>query len=59
MAKLDPVIGSEQSGTRPVLVLQSSALSPVLRTFIVIPFTSTLYWAKYRYCVRVSAHDGG
>lgn len=40
LAALDPVRGSEQAGTRPVLVLQTDPLNAFLRTVVVIPFTT-------------------
>ncbi len=40
MANLEPVIGSEQGRTRPVLVLSSSALNNILPVVNVLPITS-------------------
>lgn len=40
LANLDPVIGSEQGRTRPVLVLSSSALNNILPVVNVLPVTS-------------------
>jgi hypothetical protein len=37
---LDPIRGSEQAGTRPVLVLQVDPLTELLRTIVIVPFTS-------------------
>ena len=59
MASLDPARGSEQAGTRPVLVLQSASLNAFLRTVVVVPLTSTLKWAQYPFCVLVQAAEGG
>jgi mRNA interferase MazF len=59
MAALDPVRGSEQAGTRPVLVIQNDPLNAFLRTAVVIPLTSNLRWARFPFCVQVSAGDGG
>jgi mRNA interferase MazF len=42
LAALDPVRGSEQAGTRPVLVLQADPLNDFLRTVVVVPFTTNL-----------------
>jgi mRNA interferase MazF len=44
-ASLDPVRGSEQAGTRPVLILQADPLNAFLRTVVVVPFTTNLQWA--------------
>lgn len=59
MAALDPTRGSEQAGTRPVLVLQTDPLSNFLRTVVVVPFTSNLSWARFPFCVRVASGEGG
>lgn len=40
LANLDPVIGSEQGKTRPVLILSSSALNKILPVVNVLPVTS-------------------
>jgi mRNA interferase MazF len=39
-ANLDPVVGSEQGRTRPVLVLSSTALNQILPVVKVLPITS-------------------
>ena len=59
MAALDPTRGSEQAGTRPVLVLQADPLNAFLRTAVIVPFTSNLNWARYPFCVQVAAGEGG
>ena len=40
LANLDPVIGSEQGKTRPVLVISQTALNDVLPVVNVLPVTS-------------------
>lgn len=40
LANLDPVIGSEQGKTRPVLVVSRSALNQILPVVNIIPLTS-------------------
>jgi len=40
LAGLDPVVGSEQGRTRPVLVLSETALNDVLPVVNVLPITS-------------------
>jgi mRNA interferase MazF len=40
LASLDPVVGSEQGRTRPVLVLSETALNDVLPVVNVLPVTS-------------------
>ena len=59
LAALDPVRGSEQAGTHPVLVLQTDPLNAFLRTVVVIPFTINLRWARFPFCVPVSSGEGG
>ena len=59
VASLDPVRGSEQAGTRPVIVLQADSLNSFLRTAVVVPCTSNLRWAEFPHCVRLAAGEGG
>jgi mRNA interferase MazF len=59
LADLDPTKGSEQAGTRPVLVFQHNTLNKVTRTVVVIPFTKTLRMAHLPSCVLVPAGEGG
>ena len=59
MAALDPVRGSEQAGTRPVLILQADPLNAFLRTAVVVPFTTNVNWARFPFCVLVPASEGG
>lgn len=42
LASLDPVQGSEQAGTRPVIIFQENTLSQFTTTVITIPLTSNL-----------------
>ncbi len=58
-ADLNPARGSEQAGTRPVLVLQADSLTASLPTAVIIPFTTTLRWARFSFCALVSAGEGG
>jgi mRNA interferase MazF len=59
LANLDPVRGSEQAGTRPVVVFQADPLSSFLRTAVMIPFTTNLRWSRFPFCVLVPAGEGG
>lgn len=59
LASLDPVKGSEQAGTRPVLILQADPLNAFLRTVVVVPFTTNLKWSRFPFCVQVFQEDGG
>jgi mRNA interferase MazF len=40
-ADLDPVVGSEQGGTRPVLVVSNEGFNQVIPNVTVLPLTST------------------
>ena len=40
LANLDPIVGSEQGRTRPVLVISDSSLNEILPVVNVIPITS-------------------
>ena len=37
---LEPILGSEQGGQRPCLILQTNAANIYARTFLIAPFTS-------------------
>lgn len=50
-AKLDPVSGSEQGGTRPCLVLQNDMANRFSSTTVVATFSSVL--KKYGHCLIV------
>ena len=39
-ADLDPVIGSEQGKTRPVLIISDSAINKILKNVTILPITS-------------------
>lgn len=43
MAGLDPVVGSEQGGTRPVVIIQNDAGNQHAPTVIVIPLTASTH----------------
>jgi mRNA interferase MazF len=59
LAQLDPTRGSEQAGTRPVLVFQNEIISKYSTTVLSIPFTTNLRRAMLPSCVLVSRGDGG
>ena len=59
MATLDPIRGSEQAGTRPVLILQPDALNEFLRTTIAVPCTTNLKWSRLPFCASLTAGEGG
>jgi len=59
LAELNPIRGSEQAGTRPVLVLQNDAINSFTRTVLAVPFTSNLRRATLPSCVQIRKGDGG
>ena len=59
LAELSPVRGSEQAGTRPVLVLQTNAINRFTTTVLAVPFTTNLRRASLPSCIQVAAGEGG
>lgn len=59
LAELNPVRGSEQAGTRPVLVMQTNAINRFTTTVLAIPFTTNLRRAALPPCIHVAAGEGG
>jgi len=59
LASLDPVQGSEQAGTRPVVIFQEDTLSKFTTTVITIPLTSNLRRATLPTCIQISGGEGG
>ena len=59
LAELNPVRGSEQSGTRPVLIMQTNTINRFTTTVLTIPFTTNLRRASLPSCVQISAGEGG
>lgn len=58
-ADLDPTQGSEQGGSRPVLIFQNDGVNRFTKTVVSIPFTTNLRRASLPTCVKVPAGDGG
>ena len=58
-ADLSPVIGSEQGGIRPVLVVQNDVGNKYSPTIIVAAVTSQLNKAKLPTHVEIDARDNG
>jgi mRNA interferase MazF len=59
-ANLDPISGSEQGGTRPVLIVSRNALNANAPIVIVIPLTSRENKKRlYPTHVELSAGEGG
>ncbi len=59
IANLNPPQGSEQSGTRPVLIVQADLLNRVGNTIIIIPFTTNLRRATLPSSVLIQRGEGG
>ena len=59
LADLNPIRGSEQAGTRPILVVQNDAINAFTTTVLAIPMTTNLRRAKLPSCVQVSKREGG
>lgn len=58
-ADLDPTKGSEQSGVRPVLILQNDAVSRYTSTVLAVPLTTNLTRASLPTSTRIRAGEGG
>lgn len=59
LADLNPTRGSEQAGTRPVLIFQNDLINKFTTTVLTIPFTTNLRRASLPSCVKVSRGEGG
>lgn len=59
LAELNPIRGSEQAGTRPVLVMQTNAINRFTTTVLAIPFTTNLRRASLPSCIQVAEGEGG
>ncbi len=58
-ANLDPVIGSEQGGVRPVLIIQNDLGNRFSPTVIILPLTSRMGKAPLRTHVPITPPQGG
>ena len=58
-ADLSPVVGSEQGGTRPVLVVQNDVGNKFSPTVIISAITSKINKAKLPTHIEISAEDYG
>lgn len=59
LADLDPVIGSEQGKTRPVVIIQNDVANEYSPVVIVAAITTAVGPKEYPTEVRVSAPEGG
>ncbi len=58
-ANLDPTRGTEQAGTRPVILLQADAVNEYTRTVLCIPLTTNLRRAALPTCLLIRRPEGG
>ena len=59
LAELSPTRGSEQAGTRPVIIFQNNSISRFTTTFLAVPLTTNLRRALLPTCVRLNQSEGG
>lgn len=59
LADLDPTVGHEQAGTRPVLVVQCDLANERIPTVTVVPLTSNLRAGRFLFTVTVPAAESG
>ena len=59
LATLNPTKGSEQAGTRPVIVFQNDVVSRFSTTVIAIPLTTNMRRASLPICLAIEKGDGG
>jgi mRNA interferase MazF len=59
LADLNPTRGSEQAGTRPVLIFQNDLISRFSTTVLAIPFTTNLRRAALPTCLLITQGEGG
>jgi mRNA interferase MazF len=58
-AQLDPVVGSEQGGFRPVIIVSRDVTNDVLDTVVAVPCTTYRGGRVFPTQVLLRAHDGG
>ena len=59
LADLNPSQGSEQAGTRPVVIFQNDAINRFTSTVLAIPLTTNMGRASLPSCVRLPQGEGG
>ncbi len=59
LARLDPTVGSEQAGVRPILVVQSDLANPYFQTILSAPISASPRAQRREFTVRLSAGEGG
>lgn len=59
IADLGSGAGSEQGGTRPVIIIQSDNINKFTKTVVVIPLTTNLKRVQIPGCVLLPQEEGG
>ena len=59
LADLGSGTGSEQSGTRPVIVVQADSINRYSETVVIIPLTTNLKRAQIPGCLLLHQGEGG
>lgn len=59
LADLNPTRGSEQAGTRPVLIFQNNLINKFTTTVLTIPLTTNLRRAALPSCIQIGKGEGG
>lgn len=59
LARLDPIVGNEQAGVRPVLVVQSDLANRYFRTVLSAPVSSSPKALRREFTVPLVAGEGG
>jgi len=59
LARLDPVIGSEQGKTRPVLIIQNDTSNKFSPVTIIAPITTTKFSREYPTNLEISVEESG
>lgn len=59
LARLDPIVGSEQAGARPVLVVQSDLANRYFRTILSAPLSASPKAQRREFTVLLDAGEGG
>ncbi len=59
LANLNPIVGVEQAGTRPVLVVQCDLANERIPPVTVVPLTSNLRAGRFLFTVTVPASESG
>jgi mRNA interferase MazF len=59
LANLDPTKGSEQGGTRPVIIFPDNIVAEFSTTVITIPLTTNLRRVSLPTCLLIQSGEGG